>query len=227
MTWARRLLDATLGRRLLVRIWIHGVLLFGGVVTAILVTHNLLPLQSMEMAARGHPQVPIGLAERALAVQAAIAADRPRLSSELHRLHDETSIDVTLYDAAGTLLASSAEPPLAAMTSDERRALSPWPGYVAARRSAGDRYVVGAFRAGALAAYAVAAMPAPASIPLHPFGLFSVALVIALVFVALPLSRSIARPLEQLGAVARELGAGKLSVRAPTDRRDEIGDLSR
>src|SRR5262249_32930834 len=41
------------------------------------------------------------------------------------------------------------------------------------------------------------------------------------------LSRSIARPLEKLGGFARELGAGNLAVRAPDERRDEIGDLAR
>ena len=67
----------------------------------------------------------------------------------------------------------------------------------------------------------------PGRATLHVILLVATALFIAWVTIALPLSRSIARPLEKLGALARELGAGNLAVRAPAERRDEIGDLAR
>jgi signal transduction histidine kinase len=57
--------------------------------------------------------------------------------------------------------------------------------------------------------------------------LLGCALVLAFVFVAAPLTRSIVRPIEQLGRLARELGEGNLAVRANSQRRDEIGDLAR
>ena len=48
------------------------------------------------------------------------------------------------------------------------------------------------------------------------------AFVLALVVIAIPLTRSIARPIEQLRLLSRELGSGNLAARAPMDRRDEI-----
>jgi len=67
----------------------------------------------------------------------------------------------------------------------------------------------------------------PGRFNLHVVMLVLTALLIAWVTIALPLSRSIARPLRKLGGFARELGDGNLAVRAPAERRDEIGDLAR
>jgi two-component system, OmpR family, sensor kinase len=228
MTRLRAALDATVGRRLLVRIWVHGVLLFTGVVATIFAAPYLLPDHHAALTAHIHPRFSLGLAARALALR----GDRAALAAELRAIHDESSLELTVYGADDTLLASSDPRALSPATREERRALSPSPGHVAQ----GKRFVVGAFDTGAggaagagdaLEAYAVAQLPAPPSRPLHLLGMLAIALVLALVFVALPLSRSIARPLEQLGATARALGAGRLSVRAPTERRDEIGDLAR
>jgi signal transduction histidine kinase len=222
MTRLGALVAATVGRRLLVRIWLHGVLLFAGVMIAILVARYVLPGHDAALAAHTHPRFALGLAERALAIR----TDPAALARELTEIRDDTAIEMTLYDRDGARLASSARRPLVA-TADQRRALAPSPGYVASPGASSDRLVVGTFRAGALDAYAVARLPVIRMLPLHAFGLLATALILALVFVAIPLSRSIARPLEQLGAAARELGAGRLSVRAATDRRDEIGDLAR
>lgn len=218
MTWLGAALDATVGRRLLVRIWLHGVLLFIGVMAAILVARDILPDHDAALAAHTHPRFSLGLVERALAVR----GDRAALVRELGEIRDDASIAITVYGGDGAVLASSARHPLTA-TPDELGGLSPSPGY----RAASDRLVVGAFHAGALDGYAVAVLPLGRMRPLHALAMIATALGLALVFVALPLTRSIARPLEQLGAAARALGAGRLSVRAATDRRDEIGDLAR
>lgn len=114
----RALIDATIGRRLVFRIWAHGLLLFGGVVTIVMIAHWLMTDRDAASAMRAHPH-------------------------------------------------------------------------------------------------------------LHLAALLLAALVLAFVFVAFPLSRSIARPIERLGGLARELGAGNLGVRANSDRRDELGDLAR
>jgi signal transduction histidine kinase len=222
MTRLRAALAATVGRRLLVRIWLHGILLFAGVMAAVLTARYVLPDHDAALAAHSHPRFALGLAERALAIR----TDPAALTRELTAIRDDTAIEMTLYGGDGALLASSARRPLVA-TADERRALAASPGYVVTHAESGDRLVVGAFRGGALDGHAVAALPVIQMLPLHAFGLLATALILALVFVAIPLSRSIARPLEQLGAAARELGAGRLSVRAATDRRDEIGDLAR
>ena len=222
MTRLRALLDATVGRRLLVRIWFHGTLLFAGVMTAILVARYVLPDHDAAIAAHSHPRFSLGLVERALALR----RDPAALARELDEIRDDTSIVMTVYGGDGAVVAGSAAHPLAA-TPAELGALSPYPGHVTVHRASYDRLIAGAFRAGALDGYAVAALPLARVRPLHALAMLAVALGLALVFVALPLARSIARPLEQLGAAARALGAGALSVRAATDRRDEIGDLAR
>lgn len=60
----------------------------------------------------------------------------------------------------------------------------------------------------------------------HVVLLLLVAIGLALVCVALPISRSIVGPLARLARLSRALGAGDLAVRADIDRRDEIGDLA-
>jgi signal transduction histidine kinase len=220
MTSLRGALDATLGRRLLVRIWLHGILLFAGLIVTIGFARSWLPGHDAALTAHTHPRFALGLAERALAVR----GDRATLIRELAANRAQMSVDISLYRADGALIASSSDPALPAMTADERRALAPSPGYVSLVR---DRLVAGAFVDGALAAYAVAHTPQISMMSPHALALIAVAVVLSLLFVALPLWRSIARPLAQLGAAARALGAGRLSIRAPTDRRDEIGDLAR
>jgi hypothetical protein len=61
---------------------------------------------------------------------------------------------------------------------------------------------VGALRDGALDAYAVARMPSR-MLPLHALLLLATAIILAIVFVALPHARSIARPLKRLGKLTR------------------------
>lgn len=221
MTTVRALLDSTIGRRLLVRIWLHGVLLFAGVVAIVLTFHYLLGRQDAAMAARAHPEFTLGLAERALAVR----DDPAALAHELHALHDAASIDLTVFAPDGTPIAATGVPQAPAR-HDELTALAAT-SYVRTTDARGDRFVVGAYRDHVLTAYAVALTPAMPSTPLHVLGLCVAALVLAFVFVAAPLTRSIARPLEELRSLSRELGDGNLSVRAPTERRDEIGDLAR
>jgi signal transduction histidine kinase len=213
-------LAATLGRRLLVRIWLHGVLLFAGVLATFIIARFVLPGHDAALTAHTHPRFVLGLAERALAIR----GDRALLVRELRIIRDQTGVALAVYGADGALLGASREHAPPPATPDELRALAPSPGHLPLTRS---RIIVGAFAGGALVAHAIAFPPPIQLMSRHGFVLLLAALALALVFVALPLSRSIARPLEQLGAAARALGAGRLSVRAPTDRRDEIGDLAR
>ncbi|HEY6173843.1 MAG TPA: hypothetical protein VIX73_05330, partial [Kofleriaceae bacterium] len=179
--------------RLLVRIWLHGILLFAGLIVTIAFARYILPGHDAALTAHTHPRIALGLAERALAVR----DDRATLARDLRANRAQMSVDVSLYRADGTLIASSSEPALPAMTPDEQRALVPLPGYVSLAR---DRVVVGAFADGALAAYAVAQTPQISFLSPHALALIAVAVVLSLVFVALPLWRSIARPLAQVGA---------------------------
>jgi two-component system OmpR family sensor kinase len=222
----RARLDAVFGRRLVVRIWMRGVLLFAGIMAALTIARFVLPGHDPLFMTRGRPQLTMRLVgERVLAR----SGDRAALERDLDGLSRDTQLAITVYDPAGTMLASSAEPPLDLPGADERDALSPGGGYreLDAEWFTG-RYLIGVFADdGHLVGYAVAVQRWPARLTLHLFMIFLTAASLALVFVALPLSRSIARPVERLGRLARELGAGNLAVRATADRRDEIGDLAR
>jgi two-component system, OmpR family, sensor kinase len=210
------IIDATIGRSLLVRIWAHGVLLFVGVIAMVLIARWWMTDLDESHTMRAHPYIAAGLAERVLA-----HSDRPDvLATELARFDAETPASISVFAPSGALLASSVEPPLRAPTAAEianaaRREPATW---------TDGRLVVARVGAGAIA---VVGIPPGPSVPLHVLALIGSALLLAFVFVALPLTRSIARPIARLDALARELGDGNLAVRANTDRHDEIGDLGR
>jgi signal transduction histidine kinase len=216
----RALVEATTGRRLLLRIWMHGVLLFVGVIAIVFVGPLVVPKQDAVMAARSHPEFTLGLAERALALR----GDRLTLAAEIARLADRTSVQIGVFSATGAPLTAS---DVRGATPAELAELVRPASYVQRASAEGERLVVGAYRGAQLEAYAVVITPPIASISLRALVLLLAALVLALLVVAVPLTRSIVRPLERLGALSRELGDGNLGVRAPTDRRDEIGDLAR
>ena len=214
----RRLVEATAGRRLLLRIWLHGVLLFVGVIALLAASRWAMSRQDAAMAVRTHPDLALGLAERALA----LAGDPAALAGETARLQAATSVALGVFGDDDAPLAPTTVAPATAV---EHVALAAPLGY--ALSVSGDRLVVGRYRGARLEAYAVAAVPPRQPATLYALGLAVAALVLALLVVAAPLTRSIARPLERLRAVSRELGEGNLAVRAPHDRRDEIGELAR
>lgn len=216
----RKLFDATVGRRLVFRIWAHGLLLFGGVVTMVMAARWVMTDLDATSTMRSHPYVATGIAERVLTH----ADDRTALTHELTLMRDETPLAMSVFAPDGSLLASSIEPPVPGPSAGEIAKLTP-----TQQPAAWDsnRLLVGQFRDGTLAAIAVVRVPPAPSVHLHLALLHIAALVLAFVFVAFPLSRSIARPIERLGGLARELGTGNLAVRANSDRRDEIGDLAR
>ena len=202
--------------RLVVRIWLHGIVLFLGVTATVMVARFVMSREDAIMALQAHPTLALGLGDRVLGRR----DDPAALQRELGALRRDAALVMTVYRADGALIASSADPPLAPATAFELDALR------AREMVSGRRLLVGALEAGAVEAYVVARMPSKLW-PLHVFLLLAVAIILALVFVAMPMARSIARPLEKLGALTRALGAGDLTVRAPAGRRDEIGMLGR
>src|SRR2546430_15789171 len=93
VTWLGRALDATVGRRLLVRIWLHGIVLFAGVMITVFVARFVLPGHDAALNAHTHPVFSVGLAERALAMRTAPAA----LAGELRAIPDDTALALTVY----------------------------------------------------------------------------------------------------------------------------------
>ncbi len=206
----KRWFDATVGRRLVVRIWFHGVLLFAGVLATVLIARWMMSDLDQAMMIRHRPYLATGVAERVLSRH----RDPAALATELARVAAETPMAVSVFGADDRLLASSATPARAPDVRDRARLPEGW--------SAG-RLVVGA----ADGTVAIVELPPAPSIPMHVVMLLGAALVLAFLFVAAPLSHAIAKPIARLGALARALGNGDLAVRAATTRRDEIGDLGR
>ena len=209
-----RWFEATVGRRLLVRIWVHGLLLFAGVIAIVMIGRKVMSDFDARLVLRHNPHLAVAVASGVLAR----SDDRPALERELALIRDDVSLDISVFDARRQLIATTVTPPL---TSDAAVPRGPDGNWI------DDHLVLGLYRDGQLATYAVVALPPAPSVPLHVVALLGSALVLAFLFVAAPLTRSIARPLERLGGLARELGNGNLAVRAKVDRHDEIGDLSR
>jgi signal transduction histidine kinase len=216
----RAMLEATAGRRLLLRIWMHGVLLFVGVIAIVLATRIVMSRQDALMAARTHPELAIGLAERALAMR----DDPAGLAAELATLRDSTSVELGVFVASGSPVVPTAVSPA---TPSELAELAGPARYAHRLTQDDERFIVTQRGAVSPGAYAIAVIPRTASMWVRGTGLAIAALVLALVVVAIPLTRSIARPIERLRTLSLELGNGNLAARAPTDRRDEIGDLAR
>jgi two-component system, OmpR family, sensor kinase len=214
------MLEATAGRRLLLRIWTHGVVLFVGVVLIVLTARFVMARRDPALAARAHPEFTLGIAERALAVR----GDPAALAVEIEQLRGATSILIGVFGADGAALAPTTVRPA---SPRELSALAPRATYTHQIVAEGDRFVVGAYRGDTLDAVAVAVTPPMEGMWIYGLTLWLVSLGLALLVVAVPLTRSIVRPLERLRALSRELGAGNLAVRASAERRDEIGDLAR
>jgi two-component system, OmpR family, sensor kinase len=162
---------------------------------------------------------PVRLASYAAARIGELLDDPPRLASELRHVKDGFGVDLTVYDAAGALLASNVEPPLPPRPPGDFGGHDPGPFHLAGRGFAfaaplpggrGHLVMTGAPREGALGRFSVQ---------------FAVVLA-ALALASIPLARSISRPIERLTEAARALGAGDLSVRSRVRVRGEVGELA-
>lgn len=201
-----RWFEETVGRRLLVRIWAHGLMLFVGVIAMVTLAQCEMRGFNTRMAMLHNPALAAAMARGVLAH----GDDPAALAEGLLAVHPSTALELTVYDAHDHVLATTIAPPLAKVAGDQT-----W---------TDNRMTIGRPRGGG---YAVVALVAGPSMPLHIAALFCYALLLAFLVVAAPLTRSIVRPIERLGRLARELGEGNLAVRANTTRRDEIGDLAR
>lgn len=213
------LIRAAAGRRMLVRIWLHNVALLGTIAIAIAV---VVGVSVVYYGRARFDAIALTLARHA----ARMRDDVPALDAELKMLHARAGLDMTVYRADGSLVATSRVPAFPPLGAEESRVLSASSGVLLASRSHPERHVAGTFVGGQLVAYTII-VPPPPPFPWQTPVLVLMAIVVSLVLLSIPLARSIASPLEGLGRLARALGGGDLSVRAPTNRRDEIGDLAR
>ena len=151
-----------------------------------------------------------------------IADQRELLGRELGDLKQRSNIEMTLFEADGRRIGSNAAEPPPPLSPAELAELAEKRTFFA--EGVGRVAEIGAD--GRVVRYARVRYP----LAVLPKGVAAVQLAVALgvlALISIPLARSLAGPVERLAELARSFGEGDLSRRAHSDRRDEIGDLSR
>ena len=203
-------------QRVLVRLYVYGGALLALMWLALFVVVRLVVAPAVTAGARPLAAwvVPRLVAER---------ASPARLRAEVADAKTKLNLDVTLYDVEGRQLASNVEPPLAALGADDL-------GRLREQRvmTLGDtpEIAAGVFEGSELIAYGVVVRP-PRNLTLRAATIALVVALVILAFAAVPLARTIVRPLERLAGVTRAFGQGDLSARAGPYPNDEIGELAR
>ena len=219
----RAALEATVGRRMLVRVWLFGMLLLGVIVLTVTAVDRVVIRPRME-ANNASPGMLTVAAEHALEKH-----DDPAAMSKIaNAIRERGHASITIYDADDKML-DSGKKVLPPPTAELRAAMESAPNHAAKTRCEGDVpcEAVGVYEGGKLVAYAVMTPPPPPGSFRHDAALVFAAVILLLAIASIPIARSITRPLDKLGAVVRELGRGDMNVRADAVRRDEVGDLAR
>jgi two-component system OmpR family sensor kinase len=164
-------------------------------------------------------------ARYAIAHLAAVRNDPDALRRELTRIEQLANAKVSLYGADGALIASNVSPPLGPMTAAEQRRFH-GPEHIVISSNPPPVVTLPLDPQQPRAGYAMY-LHAP---PRHPqtnpaLWAAGIALVGAAV-ASVVLARSFVTPLSLLTSAARKLGAGDLTTRVHSDRRDEFGQLA-
>ena len=203
------------GRGLLVRVYLHGILLLALAAGASFVVGSYLLAPAIEGPSRPSTAW--------IAWHLDSLRDEPeRMQRELADLRERGRIEISLYAWDGQLLASNAARAPAPLDAAELNALRQHN----TRFASGQGLVALRGADGTLARYARMKYPVPA-LPLGTAAAQLVAALAVLALASMPLARSISAPVERLAQLTRAFGQGDLSVRARSERTDEIGDLSR
>jgi signal transduction histidine kinase len=199
-------------RGLLVRVYLHGLLLLAASGAAVAIVGQLWLEPAMR---RDVESLDAWMVARACELR----GDPAGLERELATYRDRLRLPLAVYDAGGALVATGAPP---APGEASPRGL----GRGEVRRLGAGWFVAGCHDgAGRLVAYGVGRRALPRPTLAAPAAALFAALG-ALALASVPLARSIAAPLERLAAAARSFGAGDLRARARLRRPDEIGDVA-
>lgn len=202
-------------RRLLLRVYLSGIALLVLALGGSVVVANYLPKPPLDLPARPSTAW--------IAWHLSELADQPDvLMRELTDVKRRVRLEMTLFDAQGKRLASSADPPFEPLSAREVSRLSNEP----TRFADGIGVVARLAPDGAVRHYVRLRYPMPESATGMALAQGAVALGL-LALLAIPLARSVTAPVERLAKLAHAFGSGDLSVRAESARGDEIGDLAR
>ncbi len=201
-------------RRLVWRVYLHGLLLI--VVVAVAVSAVAL---LSDPDPRWHWRPSRALAAVAAALSPS-AQDPARLKAHLDQVAEATGRSLAVYRRDGTLLARAGADPAGPIAEEELRHLEASNGHAHPRLRSRAAWLDAERRT-----YLVVATEEDGG------GLRFAALVGTILLVAalasVPLARAITRPLERLTATSRVLADGELSARSGIRRRDEVGELAR
>jgi two-component system, OmpR family, sensor kinase len=204
----------SLTRRLLTRVYLHGILLLALAAGASFLVANYLLKPAID--------TPVRPSTTWIAWHLQSLINEPeRLHSQLADLRERAHLEVTLFSVDGVLIASNVAAPPPPLTPTELKELERRP-----TQFEDGVGVVGSVGPDGLTGYTRLRY----SMPGQPFRIAAGQLVAALLVIALasmPLARSISGPVERLARMARAFGGGELAVRARSTRGDEIGDLAR
>jgi two-component system, OmpR family, sensor kinase len=214
--------DATIGRRLVFRVLLFGIFMLGAISITVGAVDRLIVRPRMQVG--GAPALTRMLVMQTLEQR---FADPDKFKNRLTEIRDHGRVGLSVYNGDDTLLDGGMRP-LPPISASTRAELVASPTHVAHR--ACDDFpcdVVAIFSGPRLVTYAVISPPPPPGAFRHDAGVLLGVVFFLLAVISIPVARSIVLPLEKLGALSRELGAGNLAVRADASRRDEVGDLAR
>ncbi len=147
-----------------------------------------------------------------------VKEDPVKFGESMTRIASRLKGKLTLYDTAGGVIRSTAEPALTAPTSEEQQLLRDdkwvldW-GRIVVRSD--DGTMIGVY------------MPNHAGFPWEFVIPLGAGVLIVVGAATLWFSRRLVKPLDQLATAARRFGAGDTTARADLHRDDELGDVGR
>lgn len=194
------------GRRLLLRVFFHGVFLLA-MTAAVSIGLGRSMLRPSEAGSHRFGDW--------LGAQACATLTGPSGVTGVAAL----PMPVTVYRGDGSLVHSTVSPPMEALTADDLRVLR------AQRRWRGGRVTALVCPGDTRDEYLLVGPP-PSPMSVERAALLLLGVLLAVAVASIPLARSIAAPLDDVVAVTRAFGRGDLSARARVRRRDDIGDLA-
>ncbi len=200
--------------RFRVRILLHSVVLMSVMACLIALGDRLIVNPAMRTRTREH---------EAWVNQHSVApplTDHAAVARQLALAKHEAHLMLSVYDLDGQLVASSADSAIPPPPRDL------WPEIAAGHpREYDDALGSGVFSDGVMVGI-VTGRRREEGPPFAAVTLLLASFALAAIFAAVPLSRSVVRPLEALVAAVRRFGSGDLSARTRLVRGDEIGDLA-
>lgn len=200
--------------RLLLRVYLFGVLMLLLAGAAIFVVGAFI--------SRPPTEIPTRPSSAWIAWRMMDLVDSPtELQAELADLKNRSKIELSIYQADGKLLASSAARPPGALSPQAFATLRRQP----TNFGGGTGTVAALDASGNVQRYVRLTYPTPDT-PLTVTMAQLLAALGVLAAMSVLFARAVTRPLERLVELTREFGRGNLAVRAQSERRDELGALA-